>query len=170
MSTQRGFTLVELMATLAVASILLSAVAVSYAGMIGRGSRDAALGELSFTLSLARSEAIKRSATVSVCPSNDASSCSGGWSDGWLMFVNTDADAPPAIDSGETVLRGYTNGRNGYNLIASASLQSGVSFRGRGTPAASGSLIMCANDVATPTTLSLTPIGIPEIASGGSCP
>ena len=169
MRAQHGFTLIEMMVTLAVGIILLGAAAMSYFSMIGRGTRDAVLSELSFTLSLARSEAIKRSATVSICPSNDASTCSGAWTDGWLMFVNTDADSPPVVDGGETVLRSFETGRSGYTLTASTSLQSGVSFRGRGTPTAAGTLTVCADDLTTATTLTLSPIGVADIANG-PCP
>lgn len=59
-------------------------------------------------VNIARSEAVKRKATVTLCRSNDTvttPSCGGTantWTTGWLVFVDEDADG--AYDRDETLL------------------------------------------------------------------
>ena len=50
--------------------------------------------ELLTSLSIARSEAIKRGSPLIVCKSNDLATpaCGGDWHDGWLVFVDTNND------------------------------------------------------------------------------
>jgi type IV fimbrial biogenesis protein FimT len=59
---------------------------------------------------LARSEAIKRNGVVSLCPSLDSERCAPTgtpWQQGWIVFVNTDRDAPAVRDVDEELLRVY---------------------------------------------------------------
>jgi len=170
MRRQTGFTLIELMVTLSVVIILLSAATLGYFSLVSRGTRDAVLSDLSFSLSLARTEAVKRSTTVSVCPSTDGDACGGTWSNGWLMFVNDDADEPPARDAGEDILRLFQTGRGGFTVASTAGIASGVTFRGRGTPTSTGTITVCVDDVDSPRQLTLSPIGISNIENGGACP
>lgn len=51
---------------------------------------------------LARSEAIKRNNVVTICKSADGEFCSGNWSDGWVVFSDTNADGER--DNGETLI------------------------------------------------------------------
>ena len=88
-----GFTLIELMMTLVVLAILLT-VGVPSFNQILLNSRTAALAnDLTSAVNLARAEAITRAELVSVCPSDDASTCSGAWTDGWIVVV--DRSGPP---------------------------------------------------------------------------
>jgi len=84
----RGFTLTEILATLAVASILMAGAlpAVNSVGTLMTLS-STSNGFLS-QLHLARSEAIKRSSRVVICKSADGMWCSaaGGWEQGSIVF------------------------------------------------------------------------------------
>jgi type IV fimbrial biogenesis protein FimT len=54
----------------------------------------------------ARSEAIKRTNRVTICPSVTGTSCTGTgglWKNGWIVFVDEDGDG--AVDAGDVVLR-----------------------------------------------------------------
>ncbi len=86
---ESGFTLIELMITMVILAILLSLGVPSFQSVIARNNVASAASVLSASLSLARSEAIKRGTTVTVCKSSDGSSCvtSGDWSQGWIMLV-----------------------------------------------------------------------------------
>jgi type IV fimbrial biogenesis protein FimT len=85
----RGFTLVELMVTLLVLAVLLGLAVPSF--------RDAALSsrltgyanDLVASVQVARSEAIKRNASVTLCASTDGSTCAEdvGWEVGWIILV-----------------------------------------------------------------------------------
>lgn len=98
----RGFTLTELMVTIAVAAIGISLVVPGFDTAVSNSRRATAVNELISTMHLARSEAITRNEQVAVCPSSDALTCSGGWNDGWLYFVDLDRDM--VLDAGEEML------------------------------------------------------------------
>ena len=85
-SRQRGFTLLELMITLAVLAILISTAIPAMRTTIQNNRMSGISNEFVTALQLARSEAIKRSAPVSVCASSDQASCTGDWEDGWIVF------------------------------------------------------------------------------------
>jgi type IV fimbrial biogenesis protein FimT len=88
-----GFTLIELIVTMAVLAIVVSIAAPSFTNMI-TNNRSAGLGgELVAAVNFARSEAIKRANHVAICPSTDGESCltSDDWANGWLIFVDTSA-------------------------------------------------------------------------------
>jgi type IV fimbrial biogenesis protein FimT len=100
---QRGFTLGEVLTTLAVAGVGLSLVVPSLASVARSSRRAGAINELVSTLHVARSEAITRNAPVVVCPSADGRSCAAvAWESGWIRFV--DRNGNYSADAGETVL------------------------------------------------------------------
>lgn len=83
----RGFTLVELMVAIAVMAILL-AIAVPSFNDASLGSKlNSIANEFVASAQLARSEAIKRNVQVTLCASNDGSTCGGAWSDGWVVLA-----------------------------------------------------------------------------------
>lgn len=90
---QRGFTLVELVVTLAVLAIVTSMAVPAFDEMLRQWRRDSATRELSTTLGLARSEAIKTSRQTVVCPSTNGIACAATneWLGGWLLFVDDGA-------------------------------------------------------------------------------
>lgn len=103
-----GFTLIELMIVIAIVGILLLVVAPDFGRFLADGRVNAAKDKLISSISLARTEAIKRGEQVVVCRANAAAtSCAGSgitattesWADGWLVFA--DADADETLDAGE---------------------------------------------------------------------
>lgn len=104
----RGFTLIELMVSIAVLAILLGIAAPSFRSMTATSNLRGVSNELITTLAQARSEAIKRGGRVTVCMSADGVACiaTGGWEQGWIMFTDdTRVGGSASIDAGETVLR-----------------------------------------------------------------
>tara|TARA_R110001592_G_scaffold52511_6_gene160654 strand:+ start:241 stop:855 length:615 start_codon:yes stop_codon:yes gene_type:complete len=88
-----GFTILELLITLAVLSIVLAFAIPSFQSSIEKNSVSASINEFSAALRLARTEAVKRGRLVVVCPSNDQATCSGIWANGWLVFEDTNASS-----------------------------------------------------------------------------
>jgi type IV fimbrial biogenesis protein FimT len=99
----RGFTLIELMTAITIAAILF-AVGTPMFTTITQNSRlrSSAFG-LASDLSLARTEAVRRGRTVSVCTSTNGTSCSNsGWLSGRLVF--TDGGAVGQVDGTDVIL------------------------------------------------------------------
>ncbi|MCC5826462.1 GspH/FimT family pseudopilin [Alkalimonas sp.] len=90
---ETGFTLIELMVTVAVMAIVLTVAIPSFTNLINGNRLTSQANELLSALSYARSEAIRRNADVIFCHSQDGTSCSapagGNWQ-GWILFANAD--------------------------------------------------------------------------------
>lgn len=82
----RGFTLYELMVTLAVASVIISFGVPGYQSYIQNSRAVTHTNDLVTALNLVRSEATRRGAPIDLCASTNASTCSGSndWSTGWI--------------------------------------------------------------------------------------
>src|SRR6185312_13831464 len=88
--SQQGFTIVELMVALAILSILLYIAVPSFRDTgLPSQLRAVANGMVAAT-QIARSEAIKRNATVRLCVSSDGATCAtGNWQQGWIVISGT---------------------------------------------------------------------------------
>lgn len=122
---QYGFTLQELLVGMALFFILTAIGVPSYINIARNGSRDNTTSELFSDMYYARSEAIKRSTTVSVCRTADptvANPVCGGtakdWSTGWLVFVDSDGDGQ--LNGTNTLLKVGTPANNRIQVMASA--------------------------------------------------
>ncbi len=128
-----GFTLVELMVTIAVLAILLAIGIPAFASLIAANRLTSATNELVASLQTARTEAIRRNARVTVCPAAPgATACSGDWRDGWMAFVDpTPGNAPAPESANDILLRGGPL-PTGLVVVANAPLSSYVSFTADG--------------------------------------
>ena len=108
MDRQRGFTLAEIVFALAIVAGLLSWGLPGFREMQRNAARSREINQFVHAVHLARQEAIKRNGVVSLCPSSDGDRCAPPgtpWHEGWIVFVNSDADAPATRDPGEPLLR-----------------------------------------------------------------
>lgn len=82
----QGFTLIELMVTVAVMVLMAAIATPSMITLMNSNRLASTSGELASALQLARSEAIRRSARVTICGSNDGVTCANGaaWA-GWAI-------------------------------------------------------------------------------------
>lgn len=98
-------TLAELLATLAVGTILISMGIPSYQSLVLSNSQTAEVNELIAGLSLARSEAITKNTRVTLCTSTNGTSCdaTADWSDGWLVYADNNNDSN--LNAGEPVIK-----------------------------------------------------------------
>jgi len=133
-----GFTLIELIVTLAVFSVLVAIAAPSFNAFTDSSRRASEVNNISGALAYARSEAIKRNSTVSVCARTStvgAETCSAvanDWKYGWMIFDDTDSDG--ILDSGdETLLRLFGPISKGSVITeTSGNATLAITFRGSG--------------------------------------
>jgi len=99
---QQGFTLLELMITVAIAAILLAVAIPSFQLTMARAQLTTKTNDFLAGLTNARNEAIKNNTRAVMCASTDGATCTGGtWTGGWIVFVDTDRDG--VLDAGETI-------------------------------------------------------------------
>jgi type IV fimbrial biogenesis protein FimT len=107
---QRGFTLLELLITLVVAAIVLSAGIPSFDAFLATNRMAAAANNIVSSVHAARSEAIKRRTTITWCASDDWNTASpgcalGGGLTGWIVFADENGDV--SVNGADTVLFTY---------------------------------------------------------------
>lgn len=126
---ERGFTLLELMVTAAVAAILLTAGVPGFLSFIQNNRATTHTNDLVTALNLGRSEAIRRGAPVLVCSSSDGAACSDSndWSSGWVVIT-------PAGQ----LIRSWPERTGGTGVLAGNVTE--VRFQPRGSVAAAGAL------------------------------
>jgi len=126
----RGFTLIELMVTVTVLAILLAVAVPSFDGVRVSNRLTGYASALASSSQLARSEAIKRDAAVTLCASANGTSCdaSGGWEAGWIVI------------SGTTVLQRQQPIDAGYRLAGGAT---SIAFESTGVGATQATFTIC---------------------------
>lgn len=138
--SSRGFTSTELVVTLSVSAILLAVSVPAFNQALISERLTGYANDIFATLVLARSEAIKRNQRVVLCKSaNDGKTCAGtgGWEQGWIVFVDLNNDASRAAS--ELIVRQMPALPSGYALNGNANISNYVSYDPQGmTKLASG--------------------------------
>jgi len=93
----QGFTLIELMITLAVAAVVLTLAVPSLGDLQQRNRQAAAANELVAHLNVARLHAVTYREITIACPADSTLECGGHnrWHDGWIVFRDPDRDNRP---------------------------------------------------------------------------
>ncbi|WP_373188287.1 GspH/FimT family pseudopilin [Halopseudomonas sp.] len=112
MKSVKGFTLIELMVTIAVLAIALAIAVPSFAEMIRSNRADTQREAVISALSTARSEAVKRGTTITVKPVSGTN-----WTSGWQ------------VESAGVALRTFPALEGGASLSGPAA---GIQFNSRG--------------------------------------
>lgn len=110
MIRNKGFTLVELMVTIAVAAILLAVALPSFQSISRNNAVRATTNDLISTINLARQQSMSMRTQVEVSPA------SGGWDNGWqLEFADSSAGDDAAFTPRRNV--SITSSAGGNSLI-----------------------------------------------------
>jgi type IV fimbrial biogenesis protein FimT len=122
MNRSKGYTLYDLLITLAIGSILATGGS-SVAGMLRDTSQTAEINSLVSLLNLARTAAVTHRGEVVFCPSDDGRRCSAAaqdfawWHNGVLLF--TDNNGNREVDPTDVVLQRHTTIDSQLNIKSS---------------------------------------------------
>lgn len=170
-----GFTLIELLVAAAILAVLAALAAPSFNEAFLSNRLASYANTFVASAQLARSEAIKRNATVVLCRSADGVSCAttGGWQQGWILWRDADndgtVDADEIVQKQQAISSAYRFTGNAYSVDFLAT--GGAQITGGGSPV---TLTLCR---ATPepgrqersVTLSFTGRSSVEKTTTGSC-
>lgn len=125
-----GFTLIELMVTLTVIAVLGMVAVPSFNQAFLSNRLTGYANSFAASATYARSEAIKRNTTVTLCSSGDGAACasSGGWQQGWIVLAGT------------TVLQKQAALASGYHFTGD---NSSIVFQPTGVGATDSTLVLC---------------------------
>ncbi len=101
---QQGYSLIELMTTIAVASVLISVALPGMQSFRLNSHMTGKINEMVSAMHLARNTAITTNSRVTLCASSNGITCeSVAWDKGWIAFVDLDSDQ--FVDADESILR-----------------------------------------------------------------
>ena len=158
----KGFTLVELMITIAIAAILLGVAVPSFTNLISSNRLSTQANELITALNLARSEAVKRGQQVVIRKTG------AEWENGWQLFVDIDrstAAKTNVYDNTDLELRVNSALPNGLTLRGNNNFTNFIRYQPDGTSNNIGSFAICNNGSITGAKLIIVnAIGRPRMA------
>jgi len=120
-----GFTLMELLITIAIMAVFLAVAVPSFYTVIQNNYSNSVNRDFIASLQYARSEAIKRSTSVSVCATSDSSftACGTNWSLGWIVFADVNGNG--VYNAGtDTILRAIALGGKNASITSTPSVNS----------------------------------------------
>jgi type IV fimbrial biogenesis protein FimT len=168
MKRNAGFTLLEILITVTILTLVMAIGVPSMRDFVKNDRLVTQINTMVGHLAYARSEAVLRHLPVVVCASSNLTSCSNGsWTDGWIIFVDTDNNSD--FSAGEDMLRQY-EGLSGGNTMTNT-VGSIVIYDKRGfAPDSVGSFTLC-DDRGDTHKKSITISGTGRVrqGGGGSC-
>lgn len=140
-----GFSLLELMIVIALIAIMLLVAAPNITKMVKNNRLTAQANSFVIALNLARSEAIKRNLNVILCRSADGASCaaSGGWGQGWIVYVDADETDGTGVHLGDEILRAFPKLSGSNTLTANNNFINRITYTSRGFTTNVGTLVLC---------------------------
>ena len=185
MKHQHGFTILELMMSIAVGAILVAVGVPSFVNTIRNSEMTSATNTMVGALYAGRSEAVKRRARITMCRATSSAGAEPQCDSGGMhiaVFLNTANDMTVDTGSGDVVIQNL-NWLPDTIDVTSADLPDGFSFNASGFTRAigggtvSGDLLFCGprgNEGAR--VLTIGPTGRPmvrlrnDVTGAGSCP
>lgn len=134
-----GFTLIEMMITIAIAAILLAIAVPSFTRFIDDNAIRGACEELRNSLNLARAEAIRGSRRVHVAPV----CATPAWSTGWAVFTDSGSTSDCYDATDGLIMRANQPARNvQVRLVASPVTSPYMAYNGAGVTRMSDGAIL----------------------------
>lgn len=140
---QPGFTLIELMITLAIAAILMTVAIPNFQMFVLNNRMSAQTNDFLTALSLARSEAVKRAARVTICKSANGTGCTtaGSWAQGWIVF--TDGSTKGTFDGTDTILQVHGALDGGSTFVGNGTVIDYFAYEASGYGTQNGTISLC---------------------------
>jgi type IV fimbrial biogenesis protein FimT len=135
---QHGFNLLELMVTVTIAAVVLGIGVPTFTEVLANNRMAGAANDLVTAVHTARTEAVKRRATVTICASSNWDAANpdcdlGGGTAGWIVFTDTDGDV--SVDApGDTVVLTHAPLADGLTFDIDAGASPYMQFGGNGFP------------------------------------
>ncbi|MWL88146.1 GspH/FimT family pseudopilin [Cupriavidus sp. SW-Y-13] len=168
----RGVTLIELMVTLSVLATLAAVATPNLQSFLHNSRLSADATRLFADLELARSEAARRNATVTLCPVDAGNACSNNWTLRRILFVDADNDG--AFDRTEELIRNSDPPQTSTDIAAAnlGTTSNRVRMRSTGVSTApNASWKFCGkNATDAGKTVFMTGSGRPYTQSQSTCP
>ena len=146
--TQTGFTLYELLITLLIVGVVLSFGIPNLSEFTANSRMTSTANDLHASFLLARSEAARAKANITICASANSmdagANCGGTWDQGYIVFIDdTPGDDLNRAGVTETVLRAHGQIAEGVTLaVANDATYFGFSSAGLGRTNVNGNQAM----------------------------
>lgn len=155
-----GFTMLELLVTVAVATILITIAIPSFMHMLAANQRQTIVAELISSLTYARSEAIARNVKIEICPGTDTNDCAAGnWDQGWIVVAKPDPD---------TILQQHSALPPEFDLNSSE-FADGIVYLPSGRAVNSGHFALCAGSELQGRKITVSFTGRPHVTDYSGC-
>ncbi len=139
-----GFTLVELLVTVAIIGISLTLGVPAFKDTIRNSVLTSVINEFVASLNFARSEAVKRGVFVTVRKTSTSSSV--GWEGGWQVFTDINSNGE-LNSSDDQVLRVHEPLRSNLTLRGNHNFINRISYKSSGESNNIGSFALCDTSV-----------------------
>ena len=164
-----GFSLLEALVVMALVAVLAGIAAPAMSRLRQQHRMQAQAEALFSSLMLTRSEALRQQQRVTVCvrTPDDRCALAGPWTPGWMVFVDTNANAQR--ESQELVLQKHEALSAGFTLKGNGPVSRFVSYglEGRSQTISgafqSGTLTLCQVDAAHAWQVVINPLGRPRL-------